>query len=125
MMSKTAQLKSVTVAGKRFFLVPAEEYKRLTQQAVWEPIMPEPDAAGKFPAMEAMSVALARDILRARRKLGLSQTELARLAGIRPETLNRIEQGKHKPSVPTIDKIDRALKLAEQEESKKDSGRPR
>jgi hypothetical protein len=27
------------------------------------------------------------------RKLGLSQAELARRAGIRPETLNRIEQG--------------------------------
>ena len=50
--------------------------------------------------------------LRARRRLGLSQAELARRAGIRPETLNRIEQGRNKPSVPTIAKIDRALKAA-------------
>jgi len=34
---------------------------------------------------------------------------LARRAGIRPETLNRIEQGRNKPSVPTITKIDPAL----------------
>jgi len=40
---------------------------------------------------------------------GLSQIELARQAGIRPETLNRIEQGRNKPSIPTIAKIDRAL----------------
>jgi transcriptional regulator with XRE-family HTH domain len=44
--------------------------------------------------------------------LGLSQTELARRAGIRPETLNRLEQGRNKPSVPTIAKIDRALREA-------------
>ena len=113
MKSKAIQPRSVTVAGKRFVLVPADEYKRLTQQAIWEPPMPEPDAAGNYPALEAMAVALARDILRARRKLHLSQAELARRAGIRPETLNRIEQGKHKPSVPTIDKIDRALRKAE------------
>ena len=38
--------------------------------------------------------------------------ELARRAGIRVETLCRIETGKHTPSVPTIDKLDRALKQA-------------
>ena len=54
----------------------------------------------------------ARDILRARRKLGLSQADLARRAGIRAETLNRIEKGKNTASVPTIAKIDRALNKA-------------
>jgi len=43
---------------------------------------------------------------------GLSQRELALKAGVRVETLCRIETGKHIPSVPTIDKLDRALKLA-------------
>jgi len=42
----------------------------------------------------------------------LNQKELAQLAGIRLETLCRIETGKHTPSVPTIDRIDRALKKA-------------
>ena len=55
------------------------------------------------------------DIIRACRKLGLSQAELARRAGIRPETLNRIEQGKRSASVATVDKIDRALRKAEGE----------
>jgi DNA-binding XRE family transcriptional regulator len=40
------------------------------------------------------------------------EAELARRAGIRPETLNRIEQGRNKPSVPTIAKIDRTLRRA-------------
>jgi ATP-dependent Clp protease protease subunit len=47
-----------------------------------------------------------------------SAADLARWAGIRPETLNRIEQGRNRPSVPTIAKIDRALKEAEAEEDR-------
>ena len=88
-------------------------YEALLRKAdLWEPDPPAPDAQGNYPALEALAVVQARDILRARRQLGLSQAELARRAGIRPETLNRIEQGRNKPSVPTIAKIDRALKAA-------------
>ena len=36
--------------------------------------------------------------------------ELARQAGIRAETLNRIERCKLTPSVATVDKLDRAIK---------------
>ena len=90
------------------------EYERLQQKAdEWQPLMPEPLPNGNYPAAEALAVAQARNILRARRKLGLSQAELARLAGVRPETLNRIEHGRNKPSIPTIAKIDRALRKAE------------
>ena len=45
--------------------------------------------------------------------------KLAKLAGIRPETLNRPELGKHIPSMETINKIDRALNKAGR---KKDEG---
>jgi transcriptional regulator with XRE-family HTH domain len=38
---------------------------------------------------------------------------LARRAGIRPETLNRIERAKTTPDVATLAKIDRALGAAE------------
>ena len=72
--------------------------------------MPAPDRRGLYPAREAMAVIQARDIIRARRKLGLSQAKLSRLAGIRVETLNRIETAKNKPNVATIEKIDRALR---------------
>jgi DNA-binding XRE family transcriptional regulator len=37
----------------------------------------------------------------------------AKPAGIRPETLNRLEQAKHTPSIDTINKIDGALSKAE------------
>ncbi len=40
----------------------------------------------------------------------LSQQRLAELAGLRQETLSRLESGKHSPTVRTVEKIDRALK---------------
>ncbi len=103
-----------TVKGKRMVLLEEAEYLRLKQKAdEWEPLLPEPDADGNYPAEEALRVSLARKIIRHRRRVGLSQAELARRVGIRPETMNRIEHGKHTPSVPLVDKIDRALKEAE------------
>jgi transcriptional regulator with XRE-family HTH domain len=40
----------------------------------------------------------------------LSQERLAELAGLRQETLSRLESGKHSPTVRTVEKIDVALK---------------
>ena len=40
---------------------------------------------------------------------GLSQGELARRAGVRVETLCRVERGKQTPSTTTIAKLERAL----------------
>ena len=94
-------------------LLPEADFESLVRRAdLWEPALPEADAQGNRPADEYAAISQARAILRARRKLGLTQAELAQRAGIRPETLNRIEQGRNKPSVPTIAKIDLALKRA-------------
>jgi len=79
--------------------------------------MPKPDAQGNYPAVEALRASLARKIIRRRRAAGLSQVALARRAGIRPETLNRLEQGHHTPTVATVDKLDRALAEAEAEQA--------
>jgi DNA-binding XRE family transcriptional regulator len=57
-----------------------------------------------------MRASLARDIIQDRERLGWSQAEPARRAGIRPETFNRIETGKHTASVVTIEKIDTAFR---------------
>jgi len=112
--SAGAAAKRITVNGQRMVMLPEGEYNLLLQKAdEWEPPMPTPNQRGNYPALETLDVLLARDILRHRRRLVLSQAELARRAGIRPETLNRIEQGKRSPSVRTVDKIDRALQAAE------------
>ena len=104
---------SVTIDGKRFVIVPESEYERLRgQSASGEPKLPplpKPLANGNFPAVEYARAVTARDIILARRRLGLSQADLARQSGVRAETLNRIERAKMTPSVATMQKIDRAL----------------
>src|SRR5437660_3687811 len=103
----------VRIKGKPMVLLDEAGYQELLRRAdLWEPEMPPPGEDGNYPAIETAAVIQAIDILRTRRRLGLSQAELARRAGIRPETLNRIEQGRNKPSVPTIAKLDRALQAA-------------
>jgi DNA-binding XRE family transcriptional regulator len=108
------------VKGERVVILPEPEYERLLAKAdEWEPLLPERDADGNYPALETVRVTLARKIIRDRRRLGLSQAELARRAGIRPESLNRIETGRVSPSVRTIEKIDRVLREAEEQEPKR------
>ena len=103
-----------TVRGRRVVTLEAAEYERLRQVAdEWEPTLPEPDQNGYFPALEYARISLALKIIRHRRRVGLSQTELARRAGIRPETLRQIEQGIRSPSVAAVEKLERALVAAE------------
>ncbi len=99
---------TVTLAGQRFVIVPEADFRRLARGPEELPLPPR-DARGNYPAAEALQVSIARSILRGRQASGLTQVKLARLAGIRPETLNRIEKGKHAPSVATVEKIERAL----------------
>ena len=104
------------IAGRRMVVLHESEYTRLKQKAdEWEPRLPDPFPDGNYPALEYMRVSLALKIIRDRRKVGLTQAELARRAGVRLATLVRIEQGNHSPSVATVEKIDRALTVAEAE----------
>lgn len=57
---------------------------------------------------------LAEKLIRRRQAAGLGQAELARRAGIRPETLNRIERGRTTPDFATIRKLVLAMDAAEQ-----------
>jgi DNA-binding XRE family transcriptional regulator len=103
---------TIVVDGKPYVLLPRAEYERLTTlaKAAELPPLPKPDSEGNYPAVEYARASLARKIIAGRAAAGLSQRELAKLAGISFEHLCRIETGKHTPSVPIIDKIDRALK---------------
>jgi predicted transcriptional regulator len=57
-------------------------------------------------------MSIARDLVRSRKGAGLSQQQLSKLAGIRQETLSRIESGKHTATLKTVEKIESALKRA-------------
>lgn len=117
--AKPAPVQHLVKNGRRMVLLEESAYERLLIKAdEWEPLLPEPLPSGNYPADEALAVILARKIIRQRRRLGLTQAELARRAGIRAETLNRLEHCKHSPSVATVEKIDRALKEAEAEDTR-------
>ena len=112
---------TIMVEGKPYLLLPRAEYERLATlaKAAELPPLPSPDADGNYPAVEYARVSLARKIIRDRVAADWTQRELAKRAGISFEHLCRIESGKHIPSVPTIDKIDRALKQAQKRQPKK------
>jgi DNA-binding XRE family transcriptional regulator len=110
---KMIGLQQIEVEGKQFVLLPKIEYERLCREAGEAsavddeglPPLPKPDKSGRIPALEYARVSLARDLIRGRKKAGLSQQELADLAGVRQETISRIETGKHTASPKTVDKI--------------------
>lgn len=105
-------VQTVILDGKRFVILPEADYLRLSGEPP-EPELPPRDAEGNYPAREALRVVTARRLMRARRALGWSQIELARRAGVRVETLSRLEHGKHSASAATVDKLRRALDAGE------------
>ena len=110
-------VQSLMLAGKQFVVLERAAYERLRRKAGDDspklPELPAPNAAGHIPAVEYAQASLARKLIRRRWQIGLSQAELARRAGIRPETLNRIEKGKSTPDTATVEKLVRALERAE------------
>jgi DNA-binding XRE family transcriptional regulator len=106
-------IQTLDIRGKKFVLMPQSEYRRLSRQARPPgPVMPRLTSEGIYPAAEAMRTMMARKIIMSRKAIGLSQAALARSAGIRVETLNRLEKGKHTPDLTTMAKINTALDAA-------------
>jgi hypothetical protein len=100
--------------GKPYVVLSRDEYNRLTTLAktVKLPPLPEPDARGNYPAGGVRLRQYGAEGHPRPHGGGLCHRDLAKRADARVETLCRIETGKHTPSVPTIDKIDRALERA-------------
>ena len=117
-------VQTLEVKGKRMVQLSERDYLSLVERANMAvpqaamPPLPRLGADGNYPALEYARASLARKIIRDRRRLGLSQAELARRAGIPPESLNRLERSKTNPTIKTVEKIDRALKAAEKKAAK-------
>ncbi len=106
---------TLTIRGKRFVVVPEAEYQRLTGTGAKNaalPVLPRPDAQGNVSAIAFARASLARKLIAGREKAGWSQAEMARRAGVRAETVNRIERGKNTPDERTFAKLAGALKKA-------------
>ena len=66
----------------------------------------------KMDTLDQMTISderLAQRLVERRTKAGITQKELAELAGVRVETLNRIEKGKTTPDFKTIRKLVNAM----------------
>jgi DNA-binding XRE family transcriptional regulator len=117
MKNSSMSASTFTMNGKRFVVLPESEYRRLRElkrgkvaEDEWGlPPLPAKLPNGNYPAIEYARALTARDLIRSRRRIGLSQTELARRAGIRVETLNRIERAKLTASPAVMEKLDAVL----------------
>lgn len=110
--TNSAVIQTLMLGGERFVILPEAEFARLVGEH-FERELPAAMRDGNYPAVETARILLARDLIRARRALGWSQAELARRAGVRVQTLDRLERGTHSPSVAVVDKLDRALKAGD------------
>jgi mRNA interferase RelE/StbE len=104
-----SEMNSITLEGKTYALVPMEEYELLMAGA---PALPPADKEGNRPAVAFVEASIARDLVKMRTSLGLTQKAMADLAGIRVEVLNRAERGAVVPTVRTLQKIEAAFHRA-------------
>lgn len=107
----------LSLAGKQFVVIERDEFERLTGKSALDddaglPPLPKADANGNYPAIAYGRALLARRLVTARRNAGWTQAELGRRAGIRKETIHRIETCKHNPDETTFNKIERAFARA-------------
>jgi ribosome-binding protein aMBF1 (putative translation factor) len=98
----------IEINGKRFVLIPEAEFAAIEKASL--PPFPPVFEDGSVEAQPYICASIARDIIKERRELGLTQVQLAKLAMIRQGTLARLESGQHKPSVRTVEGVDAALK---------------
>jgi len=118
-------LQRIELEGKRFVVLEESAYERLCRDAGKPadagdmPEFPKPDKNGNFPALEYTRVSIARDLIRGRTSVGLSQQRLADLADLRQETISRLESGKHLASVATIEKIERVIESERQRKKRR------
>lgn len=73
---------------------------------------PDPDRQGNVPAIAYARASLARKLIAGRTEAGWSQAELGRRAGIRAETISRIEHTRNTPDEKTFIRLTKALSKA-------------
>jgi DNA-binding XRE family transcriptional regulator len=111
--------KRVELDGVRYVILRESVFEGLCEKAGVEESHPAAGDETLSPGFDLDRASLAEKLVRRRRAAGLSQAELARRAGIRPETLNRIERGRSTPDFATVRKLVVAMNAAEREPTEK------
>ena len=105
---------SVKVDGRRFFFqvtqASGNEYEVPWDRVLYEAEASYPYYRGNRGRVEK-SGAVGRQVRRLRKIKGMTQAQLARAAGILRPNLTRVESGKHRPSLETLERIASALKV--------------
>jgi DNA-binding XRE family transcriptional regulator len=105
----------VELDGVPYVILRESAFDYLCREAGIDPPRRSPAGSPSTAGFDLDRASLAEKLVRRRLAAGLSQAELARRAGIRPETLNRIERGRTTPDFATIRKLVLAINAAERE----------
>ncbi len=103
MKKRKTAYQRVRLDGNWYVIIKEEEFQALTRVR---------NRKGKIDTLDAINISdqrLADRLLQRRQDAELTQKDLANLAGVRVETLNRIEKGRTTPDFKTIRKLVNAI----------------
>lgn len=106
-------MQSIELDGKKLVVLTQESFDELMERAGVLPPLPSSDQDGNSDAVAFARAAIARKLVTRRITVGWTQKELAKRAGVRLETVCRLEGGKHSPTRETITRLDTALAKGE------------
>jgi len=95
----------LVIDNEEYVVIPRREFEKLAGESRGR------KRERERPAREAAMEIIGRTLLQRRIKAGLSQEELARKAGVRSETISRIESGHFRPRRETMARLDAAMGL--------------
>jgi DNA-binding XRE family transcriptional regulator len=104
--------------GIRYVIVRESIFEQLCEKAGIAEANAKVAEENLTPGFDIDRASLSEKLRRRRRAAGLTQAELARRAGVRTETLNRIERGHTEPDFTTIRKLVVAMNEAERTQAK-------
>jgi len=110
---KAIDCKRLELDGIRYVILRETVFDRLCQKAGVDQVQEASSEGSAASSLDLDRTSLAAKLLRRRQAAGLSQAELARRAGVRPETLNRIERGRTTPDFATVRKLVVAINAVE------------
>jgi DNA-binding XRE family transcriptional regulator len=106
-------IRRVTLSRRAYVMVPPKQWKALVGggsvrgAAASQRILPPRD--GSYTNQD-VRVSLANKMAARRKAAGMTQQQLAKRAGVRVETISRLENAMHMPGARTFEKLERAFK---------------
>jgi DNA-binding XRE family transcriptional regulator len=105
----TTRPQVLAIKGVRYVLITESEYLKSTGAKPRYRRTPKGKAVETLDALQFAARSIGKKIAALRQESGLTQLELARKAGLRPETVSRIERGEANPTARTIASLLKAM----------------